>query len=96
MSIYAHFACHDYKQRFWLGKVIHQNYQPIYFHIGNDPVLHWQRDELNQIVCKFLADHTGHRLQVIMEYDMTDEFYDYQVIGDDISVQEYLKDWRGL
>jgi len=95
MSIYARFVYHDCKQMFWLGKVIHDNYQPIFFHIGSDLAPHWQREELNQIVWKFLADHTGHRLQVLMEHDMTDEFYNYQEIGDDISVQEYLKDWRG-
>ena len=105
MSIYAYFVCHDCKQSLWLGKSIHLgtegDYKPLYFHIGSaDEAPHWKREELNQVIWKFLADHTNHNIRVLLEHDMTDEMRDYQKIGgdrdNDIRIQDYLRGWQGF
>ncbi len=69
MSIYGYLNCHDCRQTLWLGKAkCHDDYRPFAFHIGdrNDPP-HWARPQLNQVLWKFLADHTGHRIDVRLE-----------------------------
>lgn len=101
MSIYAYLSCHDCRQHLWLGKAIHREFRPVAFHIGGpDQPLHWARQQLNQILWKFLADHTGHRIDVRLENQMTTEMFDYQEIGGDaekdISAAAYLEDWPGL
>ena len=105
MSIYDDLFCHDCKQSLWLGKTLHLgpegNYKALCFHIGGgDEPPHWKREELNQVLWKFLADHTTHNIQVLMEGDITEEMYEYQRIGGDadtdISFKDYLEGWRGL
>lgn len=101
MSIYGFLNCHDCRQMVWLGKAMHEQYRPIWFHIGpaDDPP-NWQRDVLNQVIWKFLADHCSHRIDVRLESQMTEEMYGYQDIGGDgetgISDAQYLAGWRGL
>jgi hypothetical protein len=101
VSIYGYLNCHDCRQRLWLGKALHENYRPFCFHIG-DAILppHWKREQLNQVLWKFLADHTGHRIDTRLEHEMTDEMYGYQELGgdreDDVSFEQYLAGWRGL
>jgi hypothetical protein len=88
-----------------LGKAIHLgpegDYKPLFFHMGSeDEPPHWRREELNQVLWKFLSDHTAHRIQVLMEHDMTEEMFEYQAIsrfsGEGISFKDYVRDWRGL
>jgi hypothetical protein len=101
VSIYAYLNCHDCRQTLWLGKALHENYRPSCFHIGDqtEPP-QWKRDVLNQVLWKFLADHTGHRIDVRLEHEMTDDMHEYHEIGGDtdrdISFEKYLSGWRGL
>lgn len=103
MSRYAHLACMDCKVSRMLGKVIARDESRVdYFHLGaaSEP-LNWERPELNQVVWKMLADHTSHQLRVITSWDPEfDLLADFTMIGgpddDDISVENYLKDWDGL
>ncbi len=66
---------------------------------GPDEPPHWQREQLNQVLWKFLADHVGHRIDVRLEHEMSDEILGYQEIGGDsdtdISIETYLDDWPG-
>jgi hypothetical protein len=103
MSSYAHLACLDCKISRLLGKVVARaGSQVDYFHLGaaTEP-LNWQRSQLNQVVWKMLADHSGHQLRVITSWDPAFELLaDFTMIGgpdaDDISVEDYLQDWGGL
>ncbi len=101
MSIYAYLNCHDCRQTIWLGKALHTDYKPYCFHIGQpEEPPHWQREQLNQVIWKFLADHANHHIDVRLEQDVTEAMGDYQEIGGDrdgdISVEEYLREWKGL
>jgi hypothetical protein len=101
MSIYAYFNCHDCRQRLWLGKALHNDFRPTCFHIGgSDELPHWKREQLNQVLWKFLADHTRHSIDVRLEHEMTDAIYEYAQIGgdlpDDIGFEDYVRDWPGL
>lgn len=82
------------------GQGIHRGQRPLYFHIGgSEEPKHWEREWLNQVVWKFLADHTGHRIDVRLEHEMTEDMLGYQEIGGDgeadISIENYLADWSG-
>lgn len=96
MSVYGYFLCHDCRQCIWLGKALHENHVPYAYHIGSiNEGKHWKRPELNKIIWKFLADHTHHKIEVMMEHNMSDDMYGYQDIGgdgyNDISIKNYLK-----
>jgi hypothetical protein len=100
MSIYGYLNCHDCRQTLWLGKALHHDGRPSAFHIGgqHEPP-HSAQSQLNRVLWKFLADHTGHRIDVRLEHQMTDEQFGYQAIGEDsengISFEAYLAGWRG-
>lgn len=101
MSIYGYLNCHDCRQTLFLGKALHCNYRPFAFHIGGaEEPAHWARQQLNQVLWKFLADHSWHRIDVRLEHEMTDEMFGYQHIGgdtdDDLSFETYLAGWPGL
>jgi hypothetical protein len=101
MSIYGYLNCHDCRQTLWLGKALHRDDRPFAFHIGgSQEPPHWARPQLNQVLWKFLADHTAHRIDVRLEHEMTDEMFGYQDIGgdcdNDISFEAYLAGWPGL
>jgi hypothetical protein len=102
VSVYGYLNCHDCRQTIWLGKALHHGYRPLAcFHIGteNEPP-HWARLQLNQVLWRFLADHTAHRIDVRLEHEMTDEMFGYQEIGGDsdkdITFEAYLAGWPGL
>ncbi len=101
MSVYGYLNCHDCRQTLSLGKALHNDHRPFAFHIGgSEEPPHWARPQLNQVLWKFLADHTGHRIDVRLEHEMTEETFGYQEIGGDtdgdISFEGYLAEWRGL
>lgn len=101
MSVYAYFCCHECRQKLWLGKSLHAKYIPFAFHIGDSSEpRHWRRPELNKILWKFLADHAKHKIEVLLEHDMTEETYGYAAIGGDcehdISVRQYLRHPSGF
>jgi hypothetical protein len=102
LSIYAYLNCHDCRQSLWLGKAVcHLLPQQQYFHIGSaDDPRNWKREDLNQVLWKFLADHCGHRIDVRREDGMTEEMFGYQSIGgdryEDVSFEAYVAGWRGL
>jgi hypothetical protein len=100
VSVYGYLNCHDCRQMLWLGKASHRDQGPLYFHIGgSEEPPHWKREWLNQVVWKFLADHTGHRIDVRLEHEMTEDMFGYQEIGGDseadISIESDLTDWPG-
>jgi hypothetical protein len=101
VSVYGYLNCHDCRQTLWLGKALHRDYRPFAFHIGgSEEPAHWARPQLNQVLWKFLADHTGHRIDVRLEHEQ-DEFEDYQQIvgesdGTEISFEAFLAGWPGL
>ena len=94
MSIYGYFNCHDCRQTIWLGKALHNDYRPFAFQRGSGPK-NWNCPQFNKVIWKFLADHTGHHIDVRLEMEMTEEIYGYQDIGgdtgNDITMEEYLK-----
>ena len=98
MSIYAYFNCHDCRQTIWLGKALHNDVQPFAFQRGKGPK-HWNQPQLNKVIWKSLADHTGHHIDVRLEHQMTEEIYSYQEIGGDtlhnIAEEQYLKTPNG-
>lgn len=103
MSRYGHFACFDCRIGIWLGKAVFDanNDHVSYFHIS-DPLAsrNWQRQTLSKVIWKFLADHAGHRLHVVVEGEPLDrEFEDFVIIGQDTigfpTFEEYLRDWPG-
>jgi hypothetical protein len=101
MSIYGYLCCHDCRQLVWPGKALHENYRPFCYHVGQeDDPPRWLRTELNQVLWKFLADHTGHHIDTRLEQDMEDQMWEYQEIGgdcdSDISFAAYLDGGRGL
>jgi hypothetical protein len=105
MSIYACLSCHDCRQSIFLGKALHENGRPTYFHRGRETDLpNWRREQLNQVLCKFLADHAGYRIDVRTEAAMTDDMNEYAEVGGDltkgdgkdISFERYLRGWAGL
>src|SRR5262249_43557729 len=91
----------DCRQTLWLGKALHRDYRPFHFHIGgpDEPPM-WKREQFNQVLWKFLADHTGHRIDVRLEHEMSDDMFAYQQIGgerdEDISFEAYLAGWPPL
>lgn len=102
MSIYGYLNCHTCQQTLWLGKAVWDTGdQPSYFHIGdaNRPQ-QWKREQLNQVLWKFLADHTSHPIDVRLESEMSEEMWDYQKVGgdrdNDISSEQYVNGWQGL
>lgn len=102
MSVYGYLNCHDCRQTLWLGKALHRDFRPFTFHIGGaEEPPHWARPQLNQVLWKFLADHTGHRIDVRLE-DTQDELPEgYQHIvadsdGTEVSFEAYLTGWPGL
>jgi|SRR5215469_14778604 len=94
MSIYGYFNCHDCRQTIWLGKALHNDHRPFAFQRGTGPK-HWNQPQFNKVIWKFLADHTGHHIDVRTEDQMTEEIYGYQEIGgdtgNDIAEEQYLK-----
>jgi Uma2 family endonuclease len=101
VSIYAYLNCHDCRQSLWLGKALHDNYRSYCFHMGGaDEPPPWKREVLNRILWKFLADHSGHRIDVRLEHEMTVEMFGYQEIGgdrnEDVSYEQYLTGGRGI
>jgi hypothetical protein len=104
MSRYADLVCIDCKVSLWLGKAIFREDNSInYFKIGDqeDPP-NSQRLELNRAIWKMLADHAGHNLRVIVEGEPDEDILEddafVEIGGDtinDISFDEYLKDWPG-
>lgn len=102
MSIYGYLCCHDCRQMLWLGKAVYWD-EPkrAYFHIGGvDEPLNWLRTELNQVIWKFLGEHTSHRIDTRLEHDLDDDMWGYQEIGGDddnsASFAAYLEGWPGL
>src|SRR5579859_7061955 len=95
MSIYGYLNCHDCMQMLWLGKALSDRDTVFAFHIGGaDEPRHWKQEQLNQVLWKFLADHVGHRIDVRLESEMSEEMSGYQEIGgdteNDITFEEYL------
>jgi hypothetical protein len=94
----------DCKVMFWLGKaVFNPNYTVNYF-IGVKEGRNWQEPDLNRVLWKMLADHAGHSLRVLVEWTPElNEFMENErkvdiggdEPGQDISIEEYLKDWDG-
>jgi hypothetical protein len=85
----------------WLGKALHDQHRTFGYHIGGAELPpHWKREVLNQVLWKFLAEHTGHRIDVRLEHEMTEEMFGYQEIGGDsdkdVTFEKYLEGWRGF
>lgn len=104
MGRYAYFMCSDCKVGIWLGKAVfhtsgEKRDKVKYYHIGQeDEPFNWERDGLNRVIWKMLADHAEHNLRVVVEYGplyTDDVFDDFTKIGGDeigdISFAEYLR-----
>jgi hypothetical protein len=84
----------------WLGKALHDQRGVFGYHIGtSDEPPHWKRDLLNQVLWKFIAEHTSHRIDVRLEHEMTEEMFGYQDIGgdrdNDVTYENYLATGAG-
>jgi hypothetical protein len=99
MSIYGYLFCHDCEQMLWLGKALRDDNGQLAYQIGTSPP-NWKNEVLNQVVWKFLADHTMHKIDARLEHQATDQMHEYKEIGGDeipdISFSEYLSGWIGL
>lgn len=101
MSTDGYLVCRDCRWSLFLGKAISSGTQVDFYHRGGAEREHpWQRHELNQVLWKFLADHTSHQIRVLQEHEMSDEDWNAGTIGGDtdkdISFEEYLRGWGGL
>jgi hypothetical protein len=104
MSIYADLMCLTCNIRCFLGKTIHEDHQPIYYHIGGaDEAPNWARPRLNAVLWKFLADHARHDITVAVEGDdLYDEPGDTPAaslgegLDNDVTFTDYLRGWAGL
>lgn len=101
MSRYAYLTCVECGVALWLGKAIYKGNRVDRFHMGqeSDPA-NSLNNKLNRVIWKFLADHAGHAIRVIVEGDADfDSIGDYQEIGGDeivsISIDDYLSGWTG-
>ena len=96
MSIYAYFCCHDCRQTLFLGKalLLKDESVPFAFHIGNTSIEHWHSPEKSKLLWRFVAAHTGHRIEVLLEQNLTEEIATYPEIGGDkigdIAVADFL------
>ena len=102
MSVYGYLVCHDCRQKLWLGKACGEpgEGRVSYYHIGSErEPPHWQRELLNTVLWKFVADHTSHRVRILLEQEMEDEQCGYRSLGgdavDDLSWGEYVEGWPG-
>jgi hypothetical protein len=104
MSRYASLACPRTRKLLWLGKAIFKQQKGTEgassvvdrFHIGSaEEPPNYRRDLLNQVLWKFLAEHTGMDLRVVVEGDGFD-VDDYVEIGGDsegdVPFDRYIKD----
>lgn len=100
MGLYGFFICHDCCQTLVLGKAYRSSGRPVFFHAGAMNPPNWNQPELNQVLWKFLADHCGHRINVRLDEDMTEEELGFPSIGGDSlaepSREKYLSGWSGL
>jgi hypothetical protein len=103
MSATGFLLCPSCKVCIALGKPVQREDNSVkYFHIGFGPPRNSARTLLNESVWKFLADHYGHQLRVLSDYDdEQNEIYEYTEIGADeadghIPFEKYLHDWEGL
>lgn len=105
MSIYCDLLCEDCKVGFWLGKAVFADQKSVkYFHRVNKTNLrNWEQVVLNQALWKFLADHKGHNLRVLADYEIEqlieeDCLQDYTNIEGSVgnSFTEYLEGWDDL
>jgi hypothetical protein len=99
MSVYGYFCCTDCKVFLWLGKAI--NWQdddvgPKSFAIGEG--INWKSEELNRVLWKMLAEHTGHAIRIVLEHEFEKllNTADYREIGGDsdmdIRFEDYLRE----
>lgn len=99
MGQYAYLGCRECQLVMWLGKTIYNSDgKPSYFAIAEQ--LTSTHIETIRSVIKMFAECAGHDLRVVIEGDPElDEFMEFREIGgdsiDDISFDEYLKDWPG-
>lgn len=111
MSRYAKFICLDCQVYLRLGKAVYTDYHHInYFHRGPlEGPQNSESPDLTRALWKMLAEHAGHELRVGVEDDTAHgSIYNtraveegFQEIGgydpetNDISFEDYLKDWPG-
>ena len=101
MSRFGTLVCFDCKQTIWLGKIVIDEENGNFFHIGEaSQPRNWERPELTRSVWKFLANHINHSMLVTIDYEEpSEEIYEFTEIGGDgigdIRFQDYLEGWRG-
>jgi len=101
MSIYGQLDCKDCKQSIFLGKAIRDDRGALrYFVVGTASTDEYRT--LSRAVFKFFAEHVGHDIAVLYDYQWEDLYGDEEnwlQIGDDdvngISFDKYLKGWPG-
>jgi hypothetical protein len=101
MSRYGYIVSPGSKQMIWLGKAIcgtdrEGNEAVARFHIGDagEPA-NYERDQLNRVLWRFLAENAGKELRVVVEGDGSSLDGFSEIGGElatDISFEEYLKD----
>ena len=104
MSVYGYLVCAECRHFLWLGKAIRPDGQKVdYFHLGpaSDPP-NSQQQLLTRALWRFLADHCGHQLRPLLEWDLDPFIAEGDVYieigGDrtsDTSLEDYVRDWRG-
>ena len=103
MSLYSYLSCMDCKIVFWLGKAVFRGEDRLsavdHFHRGDpsEPP-NWARETLNRVLWKMLAEHSGHTLRVLFDYELEklEEEEGYREIGGnslgDIPLEAYIAD----
>lgn len=102
MSRYGWFVCDQCRVQLWLGKAVFDaNERVDHFHRGPaESPRNWADPQFARVLSKMLADHADHPLRVTVEGDPRfNETAGYAEIGgdtaNDVSFEDYLKDWRG-
>ncbi|APR87441.1 hypothetical protein A7982_12790 [Minicystis rosea] len=103
MSRYGHLACSECRTHLWLGKAVWTEDDKVSsFHraLGDCPS-NAEQAALTRSLWKFLADHAGHPLRVLVEgeagYEAIDDAW-VEIGGDatnDVPFDRYLAGWKG-
>lgn len=89
----AYLICPQTKQLMWLGKPIRAiDGKRVVFYSQNAERWNHEKEILNKVLWKFLAEHAHMELRVVFSGEFVDDDYEH-ISTHDIEAEEYVKDW---
>jgi hypothetical protein len=107
VSEYAYLICRDDRVMLGLGRAIKRDDGSVHYFLSGGKQPNSQQPDLDRALWKFLADHTGHRIEVIRESSRAYQDWTvdqdangiYRQVGgdarDDIPFEQFLAGWPG-